>query len=235
MTHDLLNDTVRAIESHERVLAITEAQGESVYRSYSLWALAVAVWRLGERARAARLLGQALQVDRRVNDRLNASVCLQALAWIAGEEQNMERAVVLMGAAEALTRSVGSSTVLVPGLSVYQDECERLTRGAMTEQAFAAAHRKGEAFGFDAAVAYALGEQVSTAPTSAGPSPKPTKREREVAALIAEGLTNKEIAARLVISPRTAQGHVEHLLTKLGFNSRAQIAAWVVESQSEGS
>ncbi|MGW4336469.1 protein kinase domain-containing protein [Rhodococcus koreensis] len=235
MMYDLLNDTERAVECHERILAITEAQGESVYRSYSLWALAVAVWQKGERARAVRLLGHALQVDRRVNDRLNSSVCLQALAWIAAEEQNMERAVVLMGAAEALARSVGSSAVLVPGLSVYQDECERLTRGAMTESAFAAAHRKGEALGFDAAVAYALGEQVLPSSTSTGQSPKPTKREREVAALIAEGLTNKEIAARLVISPRTAQGHVEHLLTKLGFNSRAQIAAWVVESQGEGS
>ena len=93
---------------------------------------------------------------------------------------------------------------------------------------------RGTALGFDAAVAYALGEQISPSPTSAGASPAPTKREREVATLIAEGLTNKEIAARLVISPRTAQGHVEHLLTKLGFNSRAQIAAWVVESQGEG-
>ena len=234
MTHDLLNDTERAIECHERVLAITEAQGESVYRSYSLWALAVAVWRLGERERAVRLLGQALQVDRRVNDRLSASVCLQALAWIAAEEQDMQRAAVLMGAAHEFTRSVGSSTVLVPGLSVFQDECERQTRRAMSEQAFAAAQRKGAALGFDAAVAYALGEQVSPSSTSAGPSLTPTKREREVAALIAEGLTNKEIAARLVISPRTAQGHVEHLLTKLGFNSRAQIAVWVVESQSGG-
>jgi len=234
MTHDLVNDTERAIECHERVLAITEAQGESVYRSYSLWALAVAVWRLGERARAVQLLGQALRVERRVNDRLNASVCLQALAWIAAEEQEMERAVVLLGAADEFTRSVGSSTVLVPGLSVYQDECERRTREAMSEQAFTAARRRGTALGFDAAVAYALGEQISPSPTSAGPSPAPTKREREVATLIAEGLTNKEIAARLVISPRTAQGHVEHLLTKLGFNSRAQIAAWVVESQGEG-
>ncbi|AII07799.1 protein kinase domain-containing protein [Rhodococcus opacus] len=234
MTHDLLNDTERAIECHQRVLAITEAHGESVYRSYSLWALAVAVWRLGDRARAVRLLGQALQIDRRVNDRLSASVCLRSLAWIAAEERNMERSVVLLGAADEFTRSVGSSTVLVPGLSVYQDECERRTREAMSEQAFAAAHRKGAAFGFDAAVAYALGEQVSPLPTSGGASPTPTKREREVAALVAEGLTNKEIAARLVISPRTAQGHVEHLLTKLGFNSRAQIAAWVVESQSEG-
>jgi non-specific serine/threonine protein kinase len=169
-----------------------------------------------------------------VNDRLNASVCLQALAWIAAEEQEMERAVVLLGAADEFTRSVGSSTVLVPGLSVYQDECERRTREAMSEQAFTAARRRGTALGFDAAVAYALGEQISPSPTSAGPSPAPTKREREVATLIAEGLTNKEIAARLVISPRTAQGHVEHLLTKLGFNSRAQIAAWVVESQGEG-
>ncbi|MDI9947563.1 protein kinase [Rhodococcus sp. IEGM 1305] len=234
MTHDLVNDTERAIECHERVLAITEAQGESVYRSYSLWALAVAVWRLGERARAVQLLGQALRVERRVNDRLNASVCLQALAWIAAEEQDMERAVVLLGAADEFTRSVGSSTVLVPGLSVYQDECECRTREAMSEQAFTAARRRGTALGFDAAVAYALGEQISPSPTSAGPSPAPTKREREVATLIAEGLTNKEIAARLVISPRTAQGHVEHLLTKLGFNSRAQIAAWVVESQGEG-
>jgi non-specific serine/threonine protein kinase len=46
---------------------------------------------------------------------------------------------------------------------------------------------------------------------------------------VAEGLTNKQIAARLVISPRTAQGHVEHLLAKLGFASRTQIAAWVAE------
>ncbi|WP_433521464.1 response regulator transcription factor [Nocardia pseudovaccinii] len=55
-----------------------------------------------------------------------------------------------------------------------------------------------------------------------------TNRERQVTDLIAEGRSNKEIAARLVISLRTAQGHVEHL-TKFGFTSRAQIAAWVVE------
>ncbi|PVX65344.1 UNVERIFIED_ORG: regulatory LuxR family protein [Nocardia globerula] len=56
-----------------------------------------------------------------------------------------------------------------------------------------------------------------------------TKRERQVADLIAQGLTNQAIADRLVISPRTAQGHVEHILTKLGFTSRAQVAAWIVE------
>jgi DNA-binding NarL/FixJ family response regulator len=55
-----------------------------------------------------------------------------------------------------------------------------------------------------------------------------TTREREVAALIAQGYSNQRIAAALVISPRTAMRHVEHILTKLGMHSRAQVAAWAV-------
>ena len=117
-----------------------------------------------------------------------------------------------------------------PGLGGYHDACESEARRLLGERAFAVAQRKGRRLGFRAAIAYALGEQNLTAATSsAGPSPTPTKREIEVAGLIAEGLTNKEIAARLVISPRTVQGHVEHLLVKLGFTSRAQIAVWVGE------
>ncbi len=53
-----------------------------------------------------------------------------------------------------------------------------------------------------------------------------TRREREVAALIGEGLSNKQIAARLVISQRTAESHVEHILAKLGLTARTQIASW---------
>ncbi|WSF98924.1 helix-turn-helix transcriptional regulator [Nocardia vinacea] len=62
-----------------------------------------------------------------------------------------------------------------------------------------------------------------------------TKRECQVADLVAQGLSNKQIAAKLVISQRTAQGHVEHILTKLGFTSRAQIAAWTVEETKHAS
>ncbi|AQA21129.1 bacterial regulatory, luxR family protein [Rhodococcus sp. MTM3W5.2] len=50
-----------------------------------------------------------------------------------------------------------------------------------------------------------------------------------MAGLVAEGLTNSAIAARLVISKRTAEGHVERILAKLGFTSRAQVAAWMVD------
>jgi DNA-binding CsgD family transcriptional regulator len=60
---------------------------------------------------------------------------------------------------------------------------------------------------------------------AAGPGPL-TEREMEVARLVAAGLTNKAIASRLVIAPRTAEAHVEHIRRKLGVRSRAQIAAW---------
>jgi non-specific serine/threonine protein kinase len=61
-----------------------------------------------------------------------------------------------------------------------------------------------------------------------------TPREVEVARLIGEGLSNKAIAAKLVIALRTVEAHVEHILDKLGFSSRAQVAAWVVETGSSG-
>ncbi len=63
---------------------------------------------------------------------------------------------------------------------------------------------------------------------SAVAGPQLTPREKEVAALVAGGLTNREIAARLVISERTAEGHVEQIRNKLGFGSRSQVAAWAV-------
>ncbi|KXF53930.1 protein kinase [Rhodococcus sp. SC4] len=232
MAYELLNDRKRAIECYERVLTITEAHGESVYRSYTQWALAVVVWRHGDRSRAVPLLEQTLQLARQVHDRLSASMCLQALAWIAADEHNPHRAAVLMGAAAELSRSVGSPTVLLPGLLAHQEEYERETRRALSQQAFTYAVRTGGTFDFDAAIAYGLGEKATPTPASPGPSTAPTKREIQVSELIAEGLTNKEIAARLHISPRTAQGHVEHLLSKLGFTSRTQIAKWVGESRS---
>jgi DNA-binding NarL/FixJ family response regulator len=61
-----------------------------------------------------------------------------------------------------------------------------------------------------------------------------TIREREVVRLVARGLTNREIAATLVVSARTADAHVQNILNKLGFNTRAQVAAWAVERRLTG-
>jgi non-specific serine/threonine protein kinase len=141
----------------------------------------------------------------------------------------------LLGASEKLSRTVGSPIVVTPGLGDFQEACERATRHALSKETFAAAHRDGAGLSFGDAIAYALGKKLPARPSPASPTVHLTKREREVVDLVAEGLTNREIATRLVISPRTAQGHVEHILTKLGFTSRAQIAAWIVETRRENS
>jgi DNA-binding NarL/FixJ family response regulator len=60
-----------------------------------------------------------------------------------------------------------------------------------------------------------------------------TAREREIASLVAAGLSNRAIADRLVISERTAQNHVQHILGKLGFANRAQIAAWASRNRRD--
>src|SRR6185503_2281415 len=92
----------------------------------------------------------------------------------------------------------------------------------------------------EAAVAYALAadwpaaENVPSqpdAPVVVIQSMGLTRRELEVAALIAQGLTNRLIAAQLVVSEWTIDSHVRHILTKLGFRSRAQVATWAVEQE----
>jgi non-specific serine/threonine protein kinase len=224
-SYALHGETARAIACHEQVLAITESRGESVYRSYSLWAMGVAVFLQGELDHATRHLEQCLRLCLLVDEPLVTAVSLEVLAWIAGKEQSTKRAVVLMGAADTQAAAVGSSPILFQELRIYHEECERLTRRELGERAFDIASRKGARFTAEDAIAYALGEGRHT--TSAGTAPNLTKRERQVADLVAQGLTNKAIAARLAISPRTAQGHVEHILSKLELTSRTQIAAWV--------
>ncbi|WP_027499718.1 protein kinase domain-containing protein [Rhodococcus sp. UNC363MFTsu5.1] len=227
LTYQLLDtEPHRAIECYEEALAITKAHGESVYRSYILWAMAVARWRLGEQSCAVELIQEGLRLSRLIDDPVSCANCIEVLAWIAGSG-DATRASTLMGAAEVLGRAAGSPPVFVPDLLVHHQECERAARRTLTELAFEKAWERGRAMDLASAVSYALGESPP-APTPPG-SGRLTKREQQVAALIAEGLTNKDIASRLVISQRTAEGHVEHILSKLGFTSRAQVAAWVVD------
>ncbi|WP_330256934.1 protein kinase [Nocardia sp. NBC_00565] len=227
--HALHGDTERAIEYHEQVLSITEACGESLFRSISLLGKGFAVWQQGRPQRAQQLLEQALRVNRRMRSPFVTALGIELLAWTVDATGDAERAAVLMGAAAELSRFVGSVASFVPGSPHFHDECDRSARADLGAHRFDMASRRGRAMGMDEAVAYALGEQPTDTTAAPGPGGALTKRERQVAELIAQGLTNKQIATKLVISPRTADGHVEHILTKLGFTSRAQIAAWITK------
>ncbi|MFC0450039.1 protein kinase domain-containing protein [Rhodococcus jostii] len=232
IAYQQLGEVDRALEWQERVRVTTQAHGEVVYQSYALWWMAFATWRRGDRSTAIRLLEQGLQLIRQARSPSSVATSLELLAWIVSEDKSdHRRAVVLMGAAEELAYSVGSAPVVFQDLRrIHHANWELATRNTLGKQNFDTSFREGHALDLDAAVALALGEEVPNAPRTVTDSLRIlTKRERQVAELVAEGLTNRAIAARLVISPRTAQGHVEHVLTKLGFTSRTQIAAWVIE------
>jgi non-specific serine/threonine protein kinase len=226
-------DEQRAVAANRQLLALTEANGEFFHRSYALWALGLAVWRQGEIDRATELQQQSLRLRQRLNDRMGNTFCLEALAWIAAAQQHYERAAVLLGAAASLWRSMAMNLDGFQHLVGYQRDCQRRTRQALGEKAFQAAHHSGMTLPPEDAIAYALRQQASP-PKPAAPAEAPlTPREMQVARLLAQGRSNKEIAAQLVISQRTAEGHVENILTKLGFTSRAQVAAWSVAAQPD--
>ncbi|PSR70192.1 protein kinase [Nocardia sp. MDA0666] len=222
----LLGATSFATECFEQVVTITEAAGETMLRSWALWGEGYVAWRVGEPDRATRLLEDGIRCARLVPDPLVAGACTETLAWVVSEQRDHRRAAVLMGAADSLVSVAGSAAFVFPDLLRHRTDCVRDSREALGERAFETALAEGAAMTFDSAVPFALREQSEVRVPRRGGGAL-TKREIQVAELVARGLSNKAIAAQLVISQRTAEGHVEHILTKLGFTSRLQIATWV--------
>ncbi|MEU4310976.1 protein kinase [Nocardia sp. NPDC024068] len=228
--HELSGDTPGASEYYREVLAITEPRGEVLHRAAALRGVGVAVWRDGDPSRARELLEEALRVNSGLKSTVINMFCLEALAWILDMRTGAERAAVLMGAAEGSWPGGARVTTVFHNMAGFHEDCERAARAALGDRRYDAVHRQGRTMGMEAAVAYALGEPAAEPRGGTERAPKLTKRERQVADLVAQGLSNRQIATRLVISQRTAQGHVENILNKLGFTSRTQIAAWTVEN-----
>ncbi|MEV4078461.1 helix-turn-helix transcriptional regulator [Nonomuraea fuscirosea] len=206
------------------------AQGEI---SMGVWVSGIERWLAGETVAALELFLTSIRICRAIGYRYGAAWAIESLAWVTAAQGRDDRAARLLGAAASIREILGLS---LPGFQVYagaHQECEAAVRERLGDEAFEAAVEEGAGLDVDEAVAYALEDPAD--PVRAGTEAAPrqraettelTPRELEVAGLIAQGVRNKEIAARLVISTRTAEGHVEHILTKLGFTSRTQIAAW---------
>ena len=228
--YEVRGDMSRMDANCGELLSMTEPSGELSYRCGALRGIGVAAWQRGDTLRAEELIRCALQLNRRLSSPIVAAFMLESLAWVVADD-DAERAVVLLGAVDNLWPARSGGTTIFPASSPFHSECEQTARRTLGGRKFALTFRRGQEMDIDAAVSYALGEQ-SVASSARSPATL-TKRERQVAGLVARGLTNKQIAAELVISSRTADGHVEHILTKLGFTSRAQIAAWVARNDRD--
>ncbi len=185
----------------------------------------------GEASRAAALFTECLAVAQAIADSRRLAECLEGFGELAAKAGRVERAARLLGAAQALRDANGS--VVEPVDRPIHVRSIAAARQALGDPAFTAAWDTGRATPLEQMIDEALTASVlsnaakrSTHSTSAGPL---TAREWEIVKLISRGLTNPQIAAQLVISRRTADRHVSNILNKLGFTTRAQVAAWTVE------
>jgi predicted ATPase/DNA-binding CsgD family transcriptional regulator len=228
LSHRREHDEAAATARH--AIAVSEARGEHLSRSYALWALAFDTWVRGDAGAARKLVLTALTLQRGFRDSVGAALMIETLAWIAGSGGETVRSARLLGTASSIWRSIGTRIeVFGAQLAAHHAQCSARAAHALRGPGFRAAFDEGVQPTVEEAIRYAIEQPAAVTEPAPAPSAGLTRREREVAGLVAEGLTNPAIAERLVLSPRTVEGHVQHLLDKLGFTSRSQIAAWFAE------
>ncbi|MEU9123588.1 LuxR C-terminal-related transcriptional regulator [Streptomyces sp. NPDC048506] len=221
-----------AVGTLQESRAVSEAHGERWLLSWSLVWLGLAGWLQGQHRQATDHLRDALRHKHALSDLLGIASAVEYLAWTAVAVEDAERGARLLGACrtlwEPLVAYLGGFQVLLG----WHDDCVRQVRRALGERNYQEAFRSGTRLTREEAVAYALGGAAETPRRGATAPVEPqvlTRRETQIAELLAHGMSNKEIADRLVIAQRTAEGHVQRILAKLGFSSRVQVATWVAE------
>jgi predicted ATPase/DNA-binding CsgD family transcriptional regulator len=229
-------DLARAIAQARHALALCDRHGEQSARAHALHALTLTAWASGELAQATAHARESLRGMRILDDIVGTALIVEELAWVAEAAGEHERAAVLLGMGRQLWSLIGGQPLLGSDQWIGPHQaCEQQARRALGDRAFHAAFNRGSALDLNQIITYALGENrapVTPAATATGIAGTPlTRREQQVAELVAEGLSNKDIAARLVIAQRTAESHVEHILAKLGLTKRAQLAAWVIQQR----
>ncbi len=217
---------------HGEALELHQRRGDA-------WGIGISLTYLARVAAAARDHAQTMAL---------AIQSLRALCDPGVSRDIAAALVVLADVACATGRAADGGRLLGAVARVYLDvpltRTERVgyeqavaaARAALGKEAFEAAWARGQLLTLERAVDEALATE-ELAPLAAEPAPPAprapssvlSRREREVAALIARGLTNRQIANELVISEMTADTHVSHILRKLRFRSRAQVATWVTE------
>ncbi len=219
----------RALAEARVAATLCEQYGERSAHAYAEWAAALAHWSLGHLDDAERSARRVLELRRTFGDGIAVALATDLLGWIANDRNQFGRSRLLLRTAKELWQAMGTSIdAFGPQLSGFA----AAHTPTPTELAPVDMSRSARPMEVDEAIDFVLGVLDGAHRSARLPSEPLTKREFEVAALVEVGLSNREIAERLVISKRTADGHVERILSKLGFASRAQVAAWMARHPS---
>jgi DNA-binding CsgD family transcriptional regulator len=181
----------------------------------------------GDLGESKPLLAESLRIADQMDDRVALFYLLDAFGCHAALSGQARLAAQLLGAADTVRTEVGAN--VMPFLAPLLAQARESAAAALGTTRFTAEFEAGRRLERDEASALALGKPARAAVAASGRAGTGPlgEREAEVARLVADGLTNKEIGGRLFISERTVDSHVRSILNKLGFSSRAQIAAWI--------
>jgi ATP/maltotriose-dependent transcriptional regulator MalT len=181
----------------------------------------------GDQGAAQALYEEALTLLKDVDDKWWMAWCLEGMAEVAVARRRPERTVRLFGAAEALRGAIGAPRP--PGFRSYCERDLAAARDSLDEAAFEKEWEEGRIMTPERAVEYALEQQDAVAPPPSGDAGGLSPREVEVLRLVADGLTDGQVAERLHISPRTVGQHLHSVYKKLGVPSRAAAARRAIE------
>jgi len=219
-------DQSAAAASLQAALERASSPGEAYLVVRPLLALATIAMDQREPAQARERLIECIRLARHLGNPHRLAQCLERVAVFAAR-MGYAASGQFMDAATGVRRG------LVAPLSPIERQQlnERLPSGGLQQSETGTAG--GPVWSLDRACDAAV-ELLTSTPEPAPPRdarPRLTPRETEVAELVARGLSNREIAQTLTIAERTATSHLEHVLNKLGFHSRSQIATWVTEQR----
>ena len=239
----LTNDPDQADKLAEECLRRCAELGEQWARGTALISRAGARWRAGDLPAAIEYALACLRTKAELGDLHTIAMCFDLLTTCLVSTGDLERAVVLRGAADTLWTLLNAPVLIGPAYTQIRERVTTTARSALGEERFAALLRHGAALPLSAALATARGEvpavpdgsPLAVSGTVPGSDVRSlTRRELEVACLVAGGLGNREIAERLFLSKRTVDSHIEHIFAKLSFSSRAQLTDWFRDQEQPG-
>ena len=239
--HELAGDLESAVKACERCLRrLAEGGqngeiGEQWLQSYCHMVGGLAMLFMGKEAEATHCFTLALPMARARGDIVGCGYALEGLGWLAVSKRRWERAAWLLGGANALWEQAGARLGNNVIMEQFHQAWVKEAREGLGAERFEALFAAGAGHPLDLLVERAvsgadtLGELNGDGPGPDEPGTRKlsgalTAREREIAGLVASGLSNREIAEQLFISKRTVDSHVEHIFGKLGVTSRVQLA-----------